>query len=91
MPALQRPALRALARGCVQRTLDPTGRYEVHRYGQANQRMRLNTASVFGTSITQLMENFKYPLAVTLYMRILKHAVLVFLVLFACGLFGALG
>ena len=82
-------ALRALARGCVRRTLDPTGRYEVHRYGQANQRMRLNTASVFGTSISQLMEDFKYPLAVTLYMRVLKHAVLVLLVLFACGLFGS--
>ena len=82
-------ALRALARGCVKRTLDPTGRYEVHRYGQANQRMRLNTASVFGTSISQLMEDFKYPLAVTLYMRVLKHAVLVLLVLFACGLFGS--
>jgi len=82
-------ALRALARGCVKRTLDPTGRYEVHRYGQPNQRMRLNTASVFGTSITQLMEDFKLPLAVTLYMRVLKHAVLLLLVLFACGLFGS--
>ena len=82
-------ALRALARGCVKRTLDPTGRYEVLRYGQANQRMRLNTASVFGTSMTQLMETFKYPLAVTLYMRVLKHAVLLLLGLFACGLFGS--
>ena len=75
-------ALRALARGCVQRTLDPTGRYEVHRYGQANQRMRLNAASVFGTTVTDLMTDFKYPLAVTLYMRVLKHAVVLLLVLF---------
>ena len=82
-------ALRAMARGCVKRTLDPTGRYEVHRYGQANQRMRLNAASVFGTTVTDLMTDFKYPLAVTLYMRVLKHAVVLLLVLFACGLFGS--
>ena len=82
-------ALRALARGCAQRTLDPTGRYEVHRYGQANQRMRLNAASVFDTTVTDLMTDFKYPLAVTLYMRVLKHAVVLLLVLFACGLFGS--
>ena len=82
-------ALRAMARGCVKRTLDPTGRYEVHRYGQANQRMRLNTASVFDTTITDLMTDFKYPLAVTLYMRVLKHAVVLLLVLFACGMYGS--
>jgi len=82
-------ALRAMARGCVKRTLDPTGRYEVHRYGQANQRMRLNAASVFGTTVTDLMTDFKYPLAVTLYMRVLKHAVVLLLVLFACGMFGS--
>ena len=37
-------ATRALARGCVKRTLDPTGRYEVHRYGQANQLCSLGAA-----------------------------------------------
>ena len=78
-----------MALGCVKKTLDPTGRYEVLRYGQTNQRVRLNAASVTGTSLKQLQEDFGCSVAVTLYMRLLQHARNVFLVLFCCGAYGS--